>query len=197
MFVVDHLNRGGLEPVSLTLRAGECVSLQGPSGAGKSLLLRGLADLDPCAGRVTLDGVERNDMTGPEWRRRVAYVPGEAGWWAATVGSHFADWAAASALIAELGLSDAARDWPVAQASTGERQRLALVRALLRTPKVLLLDEPTSGLDAGATAQVEHLIAERQASGVAVLWVSHDPAQAARVATRSLLIEQGRVREAA
>jgi phosphate-transporting ATPase len=197
MFVVDHLSRQGLEPVSFSLRAGECVALQGPSGAGKSLLLRGLADLDPCEGRVTLDGVERNDMAAPDWRRQVAYVPAEAGWWAATVGGHFDDWTAALPLAAELGLPDDACDWPVAQASTGERQRLALIRALIRSPRVLLLDEPTSGLDAAAVKSVEAMIGARRAGGVAVLWVSHDSAQAGRVATRRLAIEQGRVREAA
>lgn len=196
MFVVDHLSRPGLEPVSLSVRAGECVSLQGASGAGKSLLLRGLADLDPCDGRVTLEGVDRWDMSGPEWRRQVAYVPAEAGWWASLIGTHFDDWPSVLALVTALDLPDVARDWPVAQASTGERQRLALVRALAKSPRVLLLDEPTSGLDAEATRRVEDMVAARRADGVAVLWVSHDPVQAARVATRSLTIEHGRVSKA-
>ena len=196
MFVVEQLSRAGLQPVSLHVKARGCVSLQGPSGAGKTLLLRALADLDPSAGRITLDGVERNDISGPAWRRRVAYVPAEAGWWANTVGSHFDDWSAALPLMTRLGIPDAARDWPVAQASTGERQRLALVRALVKAPKMLLLDEPTSGLDRAATEQVEALISEQRAGGVGVLWVSHDPAQAARVADHALMIDHGQVREA-
>jgi ABC-type phosphate transport system ATPase subunit len=62
---------------------------------------------------------------------------------------------------------------------------------------VLLLDEPTSGLDEMATAAVETLIAERRAEGAAVLWVSHDPGQAARIARRRLAVADGRVTEVA
>jgi len=196
MFVVSDLARPGLEPTSFTLNAGECIAVRGASGSGKSLLLRGLADLDDCSGQVTLDEIERNDMSGPEWRRQVAYVPAEAGWWASLIGSHFDDWSEVLPLATEMGLPEAACDWPVAQASTGERQRLALARALIKSPKVLLLDEPTSGLDTGTTAIVENLIARRRENGAAVLWVSHDPAQAKRIATRSLVVEQGRVQEA-
>jgi phosphate-transporting ATPase len=196
MFVVRDLARPGLEPTSFTLSAGECVAVRGASGSGKSLLLRGLADLDECSGQVTLDNIERNDMSGPAWRRRVAYVPAEAGWWASLIGSHFDNWSAVVPLISEMGLPEAACDWPVAQASTGERQRLALARALNKSPKVLLLDEPTSGLDVDTTTIVENLIARRRDEGAAVLWVSHDPAQARRVASRALIVEQGRVREA-
>jgi len=196
MFVVSDLARPGLEPTSFTLNAGECIAVRGASGSGKSLLLRGLVDLDECSGRVSLNDIERSDMSGPEWRRQVAYVPAEAGWWASLIGSHFDDWSGVLPLISEMGLPEAACDWPVAQVSTGERQRLALARALDKSPRVLLLDEPTSGLDTETTAIVENLIARRRDDGVAVLWVSHDPAQAKRVASRSLVVEQGRVREA-
>ena len=197
MLVVENLSRPGLAPVSFALQTGECVAVRGASGAGKSLLLRGLADLDECAGQVSLDGVERKTLTGPDWRKKVAYVPAEAGWWASIIGSHFEDWSTASSIIAALGLPDASRDWPVARASTGERQRLALARALVKSPRVLLLDEPTSGLDQAATANVEALIATRQNEGASVLWVSHDQAQADRVAGRSLMVENGQVREVA
>lgn len=193
--VVD-LQRPGLGPVSFELAAGECVAIQGPSGAGKSLLLRALADLDPNQGEVCLDDERREQLSAPAWRRRVMYVPAESGWWGERVGDHFTDWAAAVPLIEQLRLPVAVRDWPVRQLSTGERQRLALVRALVRQPRVLLLDEPTSGLDSEATLAVERLIVERLQAGISVLWVTHDAAQARRVACRCLYLEQGRVREA-
>jgi len=77
--------------------------------------------------------------------------------------------------------------------STGERLRLALVRALMVRPKVLLLDEPTAALDAASEAAVESLISSRIQAGVAVLWVTHDEAQAKRIARRRLVVEAGRV----
>ncbi|MDT5184104.1 MAG: UDP-glucose/iron transport system ATP-binding protein fetB [Mycobacterium sp.] len=79
--------------------------------------------------------------------------------------------------------------------STGERLRLALVRALVLRPKVLLLDEPTAALDTASVTAVEALIAAQMQAGLAVLWVTHDAAQAKRVARRKLLVDAGRVFE--
>jgi len=195
MLSVSDLTRLELGPLSFSVEAGECLALRGPSGAGKSLLLRAIADLDPNEGRVSLDGAAREDMPAPDWRRRVAYLAAEAGWWADTVAEHFADWPAARPLVEALGLTADCGDWPVARLSTGEKQRLALVRSLLMEPRVLLLDEPTSGLDPDAIERVEALIRARQDQGVSVLWVTHDRAQARRVARRWLEIENGQLRE--
>ena len=196
MLTVTDLTRLGLGPLTFTVETGECLALRGPSGAGKSLLLRAIADLDPNEGRVSLDGAARDDMPAPDWRRRVAYLAAEAGWWADTVGEHFPDWPAARSLVEALGLTADCGDWPVARLSTGEKQRLALTRSLLMEPRALLLDEPTSGLDPDAIERVEALIRARQDQGVSVLWVTHDRAQAQRVARRWLEIENGELREA-
>ncbi len=196
MLTVTDLTRLELGPFTFTVESGECVALRGPSGAGKSLLLRAIADLDPNDGRVSLDGESREAMPAPDWRRRVAYLAAEAGWWADTVAEHFPDWPAARPLIEALGLPADCGDWAVARLSTGEKQRLALARSLLMEPRALLLDEPTSGLDPEAIERVEALIRARQADGVSVLWVTHDRAQAERVARRWLKIENGALREA-
>ena len=191
---VRYLRRSGLAPTSFDLAAGECVAVRGPSGAGKTLLLRAIADLDPSEGAVALDGRPREAMPAPAWRRRVAYVPAESGWWAETAGEHVrGDWSAALPLLGALRLPADCRSWPVRRLSTGERQRLALVRALVLDPRVLLLDEPTSGLDPEAAAAVERIVAERLRAGAAgALWVTHDAAQAGRVAgTRRLVVEPG------
>lgn len=196
MLQVIDLHRPGLEPTSFSVSPGECVAVSGPSGAGKTLLLRALADLDPSEGCVTLHGRDRTAIPAPEWRRQVVYVPAEPGWWAQGVGEHFPDWAAASPLLLQVGLPHDAKDWPIKRCSTGERLRLALVRALVAAPCVMLLDEPTAALDAATEAAVETLMRERLRQGLAALWVTHDETQARRVAHRALLVEAGRVRAA-
>jgi phosphate-transporting ATPase len=171
--------------------------LTGPSGAGKSTLLRAIADLDPADGAVALDGVERNALPAPMWRRRVGYLAAESGWWADTVGAHFRDPAAVIPLLERLALPVQALDWEVLRLSTGEKQRLALIRLLAGTPRVLLLDEPTAALDAATRDAVEALIAERCAAGAIALVVTHDAAQAARLARRHFRMTNGRLDEAA
>ena len=184
-----------LKPASFSLWAGECIAIRGPSGGGKTLLLRAIADLDPSEGVVWLEDRERTTMSGPEWRRQIGYLPAEPGWWADTVGKHFTSWPAAARIATDLGFPDDAKDWPIARLSTGERLRLALVRALMVKPKVLLLDEPTAALDPASVEAVESLIGAQVRAGLAVLWVTHDVAQTGRIAVRQLVVSGGRVRE--
>ena len=194
---VRDLRTSILQGASFTLSPAECIAVKGPSGAGKTLLLRAIADLDPNDGLVTLDGRDRSTIAAPEWRRLVGYVPAEPGWWAETAGDHLREWQAASAYLRNLGFSEETRTWPIARMSTGERLRLALVRALMVRPKVLLLDEPTAALDDASEAAVELLISSRIQTGLAVLWVTHDEAQAKRIARRRLVVEAGCVCEEA
>lgn len=195
MLEIVGLRRVGLEPAFFTLDRGSCMAVRGPSGAGKSLLLRAIADLDPNEGHVALDGRQRSAIPAPDWRRQVLYLPAQSGWWADTVSDHFRDWRAAVPLLNELALPVEAGAWPIARCSTGELARLALIRALVREPKVLLLDEPTAALDAATVKAVEGLLCARITAGISALWVTHDSLQAARVADRSLAVEAGVVRE--
>jgi putative ABC transport system ATP-binding protein len=195
LLLVSDLRTNILKPASFALSVGECVAVSGPSGSGKTLLLRAIADLDPSEGLVRLGGRDRLAMTGPEWRRLVGYLPAEPGWWADTVGEHFTDWTAASAVAKALGFPEDVRAWPITRLSTGERSRLALIRALTAGPEVLLLDEPTAALDPASVTAVESLIATRMRAGLAVVWVTHDAEQARRVASRLLLVSGRQVRE--
>ncbi|UCH75758.1 MAG: ATP-binding cassette domain-containing protein [Rhodospirillales bacterium] len=188
---VSGLERAGIEVPDFALAAGEALAISGPSGSGKSLFLRALADLDPSDGAVALAGADRNSMPAPRWRRQVTYVPAESGWWAERVCDHFEDWDAAAPAAARLGIPAEAGDWSVSRLSTGERQRLALLRALVQGARVLLLDEPTSGLDVEATWAVEARLREFLSDGGAMILVTHDPAQARRLAKRALRFERG------
>jgi UDP-glucose/iron transport system ATP-binding protein len=181
-------------PFDVSVAAGECVGISGASGSGKSLFLRMIADLDVNAGNVWLDGRERGTFAAPAWRRQVMYVPAESGWWSEQVAAHFTDVAAARAMAPRIDLKPELFDGLVLRLSTGEKQRLALIRALLLAPPVLLLDEPTSALDDAAQAKTEQVLRERLASGVALLLVSHDRAQAARLGRRQFIMEAGRLR---
>ena len=193
MLSVHDLATPELKPASLSVAEGECVAVQGPSGAGKSVLLRAIADLDPNTGTVSLGDRSREAMPAPAWRRLVAYVAAESGWWLERVGDHFADPGAALPLVEALDLPAGALEWPVARLSTGERQRLAFARTLVQRPAVLLLDEPTAALDEASVDRVETLLRAELARGVAILIVTHAAAQAERLANRTLRMEMGRL----
>jgi ABC-type iron transport system FetAB ATPase subunit len=180
-------------PYTFRIEGGECVGLHGPSGAGKSLLLRAIADLDPRTGTLRLGDVDADRVTAPQWRRLVGLLPAESGWWLDLVGDHFTDFRAVDeALLAGAGFDRAVGGWQVSRLSTGERQRLAIVRLLDNRPHCLLLDEPTASLDPEAVVRIEHLLLDYcRNHHVPVIWVSHDPAQLHRVSRRSLTMEPG------
>jgi ABC-type iron transport system FetAB ATPase subunit len=179
-------------PYDLAVEPGECISLAGPSGAGKTLLLRSVADLDPHEGQVLLDGVDSLAIDAPTWRRKVALLPAESQWWQDTVGAHFPTVDPEG--LRALGLAEGVLGWEVSRLSTGERQRLALLRLLVNRPRVLLLDEPTAALDPSNVERVEALVeGYRRETEAAVLWVAHDPAQAERLADRRYEIREGRL----
>ncbi len=119
-------------------------------------------------------------------------LPAQSQWWYETPGPHFprvdAEWLERLALGLEL------LDRPVSRLSTGERQRLALLRLLAHRPQALLLDEPTAALDAENALRVEELLAEyRKERGAPVLMVSHDLEQARRIAQRRYRLAGGRL----
>jgi ABC-type iron transport system FetAB ATPase subunit len=183
---VDYLSVGGLAPLSFEAAAHECLAIEGPSGSGKTRLLRAIADLDAAAGYVYLEGVERREIPGPEWRRRVRYASAEPAWWGAKAREHFPATAKLDRLLSAVGLESVLLDRPISELSTGERQRLGLVRAIADEPRVLLLDEPTSALDAQAAALAEELIKFQILLGRIVILVSHDSQQLTRLANARL-----------
>lgn len=191
-----QLGVGALTGVDLDVAAGETVCLSGPSGSGKTRLLRAVADLEPHAGRVCLGQLEQAATPANQWRRAVMMVPAESQWWHERVGAHFAR--PMPQALADLGFESGVEDWPVMRLSSGEKQRLALVRAVSTGPRALLLDEPTANLDDASAERVEtwltRLIHERC---MPTLWVAHSAAQIARVADRHLRVAGSRLEVAA
>jgi ABC-type iron transport system FetAB ATPase subunit len=182
-------------PFDFEVGPGACVVIQGPSGAGKSVLLRMLADLDPHSGELLLDGVACTAMAPSRWRAQVVYQAAEPAWWEATPALHFeaAQREQAHVRLSALGLRPDILDDDVAHLSTGERQRLALLRSLARQPRVLLLDEPTAALDPDGVARVEALLKAQLADGLSILMVSHAPDQARRLASRIWRMDAGKL----
>jgi putative ABC transport system ATP-binding protein len=180
-------------PFDFDVPAGVCLVVTGVSGAGKSVLLRMIADLDPHQGDVALDGRLCAAMPAPFWRRQVVYCPAEPGWWSDSALDHMPDDARTHDLLEQVGLrADVMRD-PLHRLSTGERQRLALVRGLRPDVRALLLDEPCSALDEATTRRIEAVLRAEKARGVAIILVTHDPEQAERMADVRRHMDHGRL----
>lgn len=200
-------DRDVVDGISLSIADGEHVALMGPSGCGKTTLLQLIGLLDrPDGGTVTLGDIEpwressavraelrlrslgfvfqhsnllphltaRENVALPAWRAGVR--PKDAA-------------GRAGALLEQLGLA-ARADAPARELSIGEGQRVAVARALVNRPRLVLADEPTGSLDAASAAAV--LEAMFGAAGVSVLVVTHDPDVAAR-ADRTLRMKDGKL----
>ena len=185
---LDEVTIRDVQPVSFTVPAGTCVGLCGPSGIGKSSLLRAVADMEPHGGRLFLGETESQTLSASQWRRRVGLLPSESMWWSDEVRAHFL--CPDKVRPEVLGLRPDVLSWPVKRLSSGERQRLALLRLLDREPEALLLDEPTANLDGTSTERVETVIRDyAREHGAPVIWVGHSVAQLRRVSHRVLAFD--------
>jgi putative ABC transport system ATP-binding protein len=205
----DHLTRiaGGktiVDDVSFAVERGEVLALTGPSGSGKTSVLRLLNRLDePTGGTVRFEDVDYRGIPPRLLRRRLGMVMQVAFLFPRTVadnvrygprqqGKELSD-AAVEEILARVGMSGrAAAD--VDRLSGGEAQRVALARALANSPDALLLDEPTSALDEDSKRDIEAVILRVvRDSGLTCVMVTHDLAQAARVAKRAAVLRSGRL----
>jgi heme exporter protein A len=202
-----YAGRRALIDVNATFAPGQVSAVLGPNGAGKTTLLGILSTLvPPTSGHVRWNAhsgtIAMNRVT--EARARIGYVGHDPGLYGDLTAREnlalFAELhglhrpaARADAMLARVGLADAARDAPARTFSRGMSQRLALARALLHEPELLLFDEPSAALDpAGAAWLQTELAAERDAGRVVVL-VTHDLDAAASVAEHVVVLRRGRV----
>jgi peptide/nickel transport system ATP-binding protein len=205
-----------MDDVSFTIAEGESVGLVGESGSGKSTLSRAVAGLEvPQEGRITLGGVAAAELSARDlraWRRRVQMVFQDP--YGSFDPRHKAGRLVAEPLHLTPGLSAAERRRRTVEAledvglsasdaeryphefSGGQRQRLAIARALVTRPSLVVLDEPVSALDVVTRAQILDLLAGLRARHrLAYLFVSHDLAVVRAVTGRVLVMKDGRIVE--
>ncbi len=202
-----YAGRVVLDLDSLTIQRGEIFALVGPSGAGKSTLLRLLNFLEsPLAGSLVFDGVPVPPVPPLAMTRRVTTVFQRPALLSRSVRDNVAyglhlrgvrDPERVVRALAQVGLTALAAA-PARKLSGGELQRMALARALVLDPAVLLLDEPTANLDPYNVGLIETIVREQnQTRGTTVVLVTHNVFQARRLAHRvglllnSKLIEVG------
>ena len=180
--------------VTLDAPAG-VTAIFGPSGSGKTSVIRAIAGLLACdRAEVSLDGRDLSKLS--PHKRGVGYVFQDARLFphmSVQKNLRYGGIHDEGAVVAVLGLGALLDRYPAAL-SGGEKQRVALGRALMSAPKVLLLDEPLSALDAPRKAEVlPYLEALRDQTAIPILYVSHDMGEVARLASRIVVLNEGRV----
>jgi branched-chain amino acid transport system ATP-binding protein len=206
--------------VSFAVKPGEIVSVIGPNGAGKTTLFNMISGVyQPGSGRVRLNGEEvtgmaphllarrgmsrtfqnlqifqsmtvlENAVTGYHLQESGAVLADLLGLPASRRRARAAE-AGARQLLARVGLERAA-EREAGNLSYGSLKRLEIARALALNPKVLLLDEPAAGCNAVETEEIDHLIAEVAASGVAILLVEHDMKMVMRISNHIVVLDHG------
>ncbi|WP_380285341.1 ABC transporter ATP-binding protein [Kitasatospora purpeofusca] len=199
-----------LPPFDLLLSAGQTVAVVGATGAGKSTVAKLLARFyDPTEGRITLDGVDLRDLSGPELRRGVVMVTQESFLFSGTVAENIAigrpgaDRAEIEEAARAIGAHEFIAELPDGydtdvrkrggRISAGQRQLVAFARALLADPAVLILDEATSSLDVPGEQAVQQAMRTVLAGRTAVI-IAHR-LSTVEIADRVLVMDQGRIVE--
>jgi branched-chain amino acid transport system ATP-binding protein len=211
MLVIENLRSGygrieALHGVSLNVAQGEIVALVGANGAGKTTLMRAISGVQPVfGGRILFDGrpIERlaphaRVVLGiaqvPEGRQVFAPLSVEdnlrLGAWTQPASGVEASLASVYALFPMLGEM---RNIPAGALSGGQQQMLAVGRALMAKPKLLLLDEPSMGLAPKLVEQILQAVADLRNAGLTVLLVEQNARAALAVADRGYVMETGRV----
>ena len=198
-----------LDGISLNIEKGDVICLVGPSGCGKSTFLRCLNRLEePTGGHVFLDGQEVTEKDIDATRAKMGMVfqhfnlfPHKTVKQNITLAPVLlkrktqaeAD-AQAMELLERIGLADKADTYPN-MLSGGQKQHIAIVRALAMDPEVLLFDEPTSALDPEMVGEVLELMKDLAKSGMTMVVVTHEMGFAREVASRVIFIDKGKIQE--
>jgi heme exporter protein A len=196
-------NKRILSGVDLLIEKGETVAILGPNGAGKSTLLKVLATLiKPTSGRVVINEMDlkKNHI---QIKKIMGYLPHSS-----LLYDHYSPLEnlvffgniydvknveqRAVELVKEVGLSFFLNE-PVKNFSRGMIQRIAIARAIVHEPEILLLDEPHTGLDQGAISILNNVILSMKQKGTTTLMVTHDFKQAAEICDRIIIVKNGKI----
>ncbi len=190
----------GLFDLDLAVRQGEVFGFLGPNGAGKSTTLRLLLGLiRPSRGSARILGLD-TVTDSLAIRRRVGFLPGDLALYPRLAGRAMLDHLAALRGGVDRAYRDslvdrfeAELDRPARELSTGNRQKLGLVQALMHRPELLILDEPIAGLDPLVQQSFHSLLVELSAAGTTVLLSSHTLSEVERVTHRLAILRRGRL----
>ncbi len=208
------LNRPILNGINCQIKRGEFVVLLGLNGAGKSTLLRSLVGLiQPVRGEIQINGMTVTPRTLPKIRRDIGMMFQGGGLirqvsalenvlcgrlgvrttWQTLLGFPKRDRLLALELLEQLGLRELA-DQKTSKLSGGQQQKVAIARALIQSPQILLADEPITGLDVVASQQVMQTLSNLHTQqGMTIVAVLHDLGIAAKYAQRAIVLDAGRI----
>ena len=206
MITVTHLTKSfgsttAVDQLSFSVASGEAIALWGPNGAGKTTVIRCLLGLLKAEGELTIHGHDTRRQ-GKRARAAVGYVPQELAFYddlsARDTLRFYAELKRVATdrvdqVLAEVGLSDHGHK-DVSALSGGMKQRLALACALLADPPLLILDEPTSNLDTAARDDFIKLLLQQKEQGKTLLFTSHRLEAVEPLASRVLVLEEGRLK---
>jgi tungstate transport system ATP-binding protein len=187
-----------LRDVSFSVMQGECVALVGANGSGKSSALRLMQGLlQPTQGSVYQADIKRQAFVFQKpWMLRASVLSNVAlaAWLAGpkTLGAWKAAKVAAFHALQQVDLADLANR-PARTLSGGQQQRLAVARACVSQPQVLLLDEPTASLAPASKRELEQLMAMFKTQGITLVFASHNLGQVKRLASRVIALDEGRI----
>ena len=183
-----------LHKVSFALNTNGVTMVLGPNGAGKSLLLKCIHGLlYPTEGSITFTGSNLNPKQAMVFQKPVLLRRSVLENMRFASQNHDAYSEIEKALKAVQLLNK--KEHPATQLSDGEQQRLALARALIKKPDLLLLDEPTASLDPASVLIIEELIHQASEQGIKIIFISHDLGQAKRLAADVLFLNRGQMIE--
>ena len=193
-----------LDGVDLTLHEGESVAILGPNGAGKTTIIEILMGFLPRnAGRVNVLGQDPSRQQSPQWRARIGmaiqtghdHPKWRVSEFLAWIHEHYgtsSQLRTVDELLEVFDLTEHSRK-PLLNLSGGLRRRVDLAVAVMNRPELLVLDEPTTGLDPAAKRAVHDVVADQMDNGSSLLLTTHDLAEADRLASRIIILDEGKV----
>lgn len=193
-----------VQDVSFDIEEGDCVSIVGPSGSGKSTMLKLCADLLPLtSGNIFYQGNDYKTQEPTALRREISYCVQQPFLFGRTVQENVAfpykirkkkmEESNVLQMLSRFHLDASILNKEVKSLSGGEQQRIAMIRNLLFTPRILLLDEVTSALDQENAIRIENYMEELNEAGVTILWITHNEEQSKRIFNKRIVMKEGKV----